>query len=54
MTDADAQQPLSPDPPAPTGPDAEAPDSEFDRPDDRDVPDSMGVNDDAAAVEAPD
>jgi hypothetical protein len=54
MTDTDPQQPISPDPPAPTGQDARAPEIEVDRPDDRAVPDSMGVNDDAAAVEAPD
>jgi hypothetical protein len=51
MTDTDTQPP---EPPIPPGQDVEAPDIEFDPPDDRETPDSMGVSDDAAAVEAPD
>ena len=51
MTDTN---PLTPDPPIPPGQDVEAPDIEFDAPDEREEPDAMGVNEDAAATEAPD
>lgn len=52
MTDTN---PISPDPPIPPGQDVEAPDIEVSPPDDgRDMPDNMGVSDDAPAVEAPD
>ena len=52
MTDTN---PISPDPPIPPGQDVEAPDIEVEPPEGgRDTPDSMAVNDDAAATEAPD
>ena len=51
MTDTN---PITPDPPIPPGEDVRAPDIEVEPPDDRETPDAMAVNEDAAATEAPD